>query len=80
MFTRCCVPDAPLDAPARQAASFYFYPDDVVALHQQLTARGHPAGKLRVTFYHMKEFELIDPDGYQLIFGQDTGEAPSECS
>jgi hypothetical protein len=38
---------------------------------------------LRVTFYGMKEFEVRNPDGHILWFGQETDEPPtpeSQCS
>ena len=57
--------------------SFYFYPDNVVALHESLKSRGYTVSDLRVTFYQMKEFEMEDPDGYQLWFGQETDESPT---
>ena len=34
--------------------------------------------ELRVTYYGMQEFELRDPDGYWLWFGEDTDEPPTE--
>lgn len=57
---------------------YYFYPDDVVSLRGALRQKGFPVSKLRVTFYGMKEFELHDPDGHLLWFGQEAGEPPSE--
>lgn len=50
---------------------FYFYPDDVMALHQHVMAHGFDATPLETTFYGMKEFSLQDPDGHLLTFGQD---------
>jgi len=58
-------------------AMYYFYPDDVVAFHGALLEKGLPVGKLYVTFYRMKEFALLDPDGHMLTFGQDTDEPPT---
>ena len=58
---------------------FYFYPDDVVALHAQWKAAGLPVSDLRTTVYGMKEFELRDPDHYWLWFGQETDETPTIC-
>ncbi len=59
---------------ARGAIVFYFYPDDVAALHAALQQKRLAPGDLRVTFYGMKEFELKDPDGHTLWFGQPTRE------
>ena len=58
---------------------FYFYPDDVVALHKKLSREDYPVTNLIVTFYRMKEFFLKDPDGHFLSFGQDTNEPATEC-
>jgi len=57
---------------------FYFYPDDVAALHAGLIRQGYRPSPLRVTFYGMKEFDLYDPDGHLLSFGQETDEPPTE--
>lgn len=56
---------------------FYFYPDDVVGLHETLRKRGVDVGGLCVTFYRMKEFSCLDPDGHMLTFGQETDEPPT---
>jgi catechol 2,3-dioxygenase-like lactoylglutathione lyase family enzyme len=56
---------------------YYFYPDDVVSLHEAWKAAGLSVSELRVAMYGMKEFELRDPDGYWLWFGQNTHEAPT---
>lgn len=58
---------------------FYFYPEDVPALHEKLSRAGHAVTELIVTFYGMKEFSLKDPDGHFLSFGQDTDEPPTPC-
>jgi catechol 2,3-dioxygenase-like lactoylglutathione lyase family enzyme len=57
---------------AKDFQIYYFYPDDVVALHNGWISEGLPVTDLRVTTYGMKEFELRDPDGYWLWFGQNT--------
>lgn len=56
---------------------FYFYPDDVESLHRALGSRGVDVGGLCVTFYRMKEFSVLDPDGHMLTFGQETDEPPT---
>ncbi len=71
--------DAMSELP-RRAKDFqilYFYPDDVVALHAVWKTKGLPVADLRVTVYQMKEFELRDPDGISLWFGQSTTEPPT---
>jgi catechol 2,3-dioxygenase-like lactoylglutathione lyase family enzyme len=56
---------------------YYFYPDKVAALHAEWKSAGLAVTDLRVTIYGMKEFELRDPDGYWLWFGEDTDESPT---
>lgn len=73
-------PPDELDALPRRAKDFqvfYFYPDDVAALHTAWRSAGLSVSDLRVTDYGMKEFELRDPDGYWLWFGQETSDAPT---
>ena len=67
--------DLPLRAKDYQV--FYFKPNDVAALHVEYKSRGVPVTPLRVTVYHMKEFEVRDPEGYWLWFGQETKEPPT---
>jgi uncharacterized glyoxalase superfamily protein PhnB len=55
----------------------YSYPEDVAALHAEIKHKGFQVSDLRVTFYGMKEFELRDPDGHILWFGQETDERPT---
>jgi catechol 2,3-dioxygenase-like lactoylglutathione lyase family enzyme len=62
---------------AKDFQIYYIYPRDVAALHATWRASGVPVSDLRVTDYGMKEFELRDPDGYWLWFGQDTAEPPA---
>lgn len=63
----------------RGSAMFYFYPDDLMALFEALKTKGYEVSETRVTFYRMKEFELRDPDGYTLWFGQPTDEPATDC-
>lgn len=55
----------------------YFYPDDIEALHQSVRNQGDAATDLVVRFYGMKEFEMVDPSGHMLVFGQDTDAEPT---
>jgi uncharacterized glyoxalase superfamily protein PhnB len=72
--------------PARDGgwpAIYYFYPENVVDLHAEVKRKELQASDLRATFYGMKEFEVRDPDGHILWFGQETDEPPtpeSQCS
>jgi catechol 2,3-dioxygenase-like lactoylglutathione lyase family enzyme len=62
---------------SRDYQIFYVNSDDVVALREDLIRRGAPVSDVRVTIYGMKEFEVRDPDGIWLWFGQPTDEPPS---
>lgn len=55
-------------------ALFYFYPENVAALHTVLTEQGHEVGELTVRGYGMREFQMIDPSGHVLVFGEEVGE------
>jgi catechol 2,3-dioxygenase-like lactoylglutathione lyase family enzyme len=65
---------AELPRRAKDFRVYYFYPDDVALLHATWKGKGLDVTDLRVTIYGMKEFELRDPDGYWLWFGQSTSE------
>lgn len=56
---------------------YYVHVDGLPALHRRWRAEGIPVSDLRVTVYGMKEFELRDPDGHWLWFGEATDEAPT---
>jgi len=58
-------------------AVYYFYPEDVAALRDSIIAKNEEVSELQVRFYGMKEFEMLDPDGHMLLFGQDTDETPA---
>jgi catechol 2,3-dioxygenase-like lactoylglutathione lyase family enzyme len=68
-----------VNAPQSDGVVLYFHPDDVVGLHRSLKSRGYAVTNLVVTFSGMKEFHLTDPDGYQLIFGQEAKESETKC-
>ena len=56
-------------------AMFYFYPENVEQLHADVRAKGYETTDLVVRFYGMKEFEMLDPSGHVVVFGQETDEA-----
>lgn len=58
-------------------AAYYFFPDDLEALHEELMAKGAHASPVRMTADAMSEFELLDPDGHVLVFGQSVRELPA---
>jgi hypothetical protein len=52
-------------------------PENVVDLHAEAKRKECQVSDLRVTLYGMKEFEVRDPDGHILWFGQETNESPT---
>jgi hypothetical protein len=42
-----------------------------------LVAIGLKPDEMRVTPYQMREFSMNDPDGYTLMFGQETTDPPT---
>ena len=49
----------------------YFYPDDVRSYRESVVERGGPASDLETRAYGMLEFQVVDPSGHVLVFGQD---------
>ena len=62
--------DTPGDNKQRDQLIYYFYPEDVNGLHAEIKGKGYQVTDLRDTFYEMREFDLRDPDGNLLCFGQ----------
>ncbi len=62
---------------SRDYQIYYLNSDDVAGQHAAWKKAGLAVSDLRVTMYGMKEFELRDPDGHWLWFGQETDEAPT---
>ncbi|MBI2297953.1 MAG: VOC family protein [Armatimonadetes bacterium] len=56
----------------------YLRVEDVAGMRDDLLARGHAPSELEVQFYGMKETHVEDPDGYLIIFGENTDEPPSQ--
>jgi catechol 2,3-dioxygenase-like lactoylglutathione lyase family enzyme len=50
--------------------SLYFYVDDVDALYEALKDKAPLQGEPTNYDWGMREIGLTDPDGYQLVFGQ----------
>lgn len=59
-------------------AMYYFYPEDVEALHSQIRQHGYEVSELQARFYGMKEFEMLDPSGHVLVFGQESNKTQPE--
>ena len=79
MFTQH---ESRVDAPgAREGftqTSINFYVDGgIEEMHMSLKEQGHTVSDLRVTFYGIMEFDLKDPTGYTLVFGEPTDEPPT---
>ena len=58
-------------------ALYYFYTDDVEAIHARLVEAKLSPTDFAVRFYQMKEIEVTDPEGHVLVFGQETNEPPT---
>lgn len=71
----CVERDVPKSAKEYQI--FYISTDDIVGLHAEFGAKGVEMSAMRVMPYQMKEFDVRDPEGYWLMFGQDTDEPPT---
>ena len=61
-------------------AMYYFYPEDVASLHADLSQQGQAVTELTERFYGMREFEMLDPSGHVLVFGQQIKEADTADS
>lgn len=65
------LPDMPKVEGRYFQAMYYFYTDELARLREQITAKGHECTEIVERFYNMKEFEMADPDGHLLVFGQE---------
>ena len=63
-------------------AMYYFYPADVERLHTEIRQHGFETTDLVARFYGMREFEMLDPSGHVLVFGQeiDARDLPKQAS
>ena len=58
--------------PVQEWWAAYIYVDDAKALHREFEAAGlDPAELKNPTDYGCIDFDIIDPDGHRLAFGQD---------
>ena len=67
------IPRAPRVEGRYPQAAYYFYVEDVDALRESVTAAGWSATECVDRFYGLREFEVVDPEGHVLLFGQDLG-------
>ena len=65
------VPPAPKVDGKHPQSAYYFYVSDVDALRDAVVAAGWPATECVDRFYGLREFEVVDPEGHVLLFGQD---------
>ena len=56
---------------------YYIYVRNVAELRASIRAKGVTASEISTRFYGMKEFEVVDPEGHVLVFGEDTDEPPT---
>ena len=60
--------------PVNQWWAAYLYTDDVEALRKDFAAAGlEPTEMHHPTEYGCDDFDVIDPDGHRIAFGQDRG-------
>jgi len=60
--------------PVNQGLAAYLYTDDVVALRTALIDAGIAATEMHhPTEYGCDDFDVVDPDGHRIAFGQDRG-------
>lgn len=52
------------------SGGLYLYPGDVASLWERLKDQTEVAEPLHATDYGMREFTIMDPNGYTLFFGQ----------
>ena len=65
------VPRAPQVEGRYPQSNYYFYVDDADGLRAAVVAAGWPATDCVDRFYGLREFEVVDPEGHVLLFGQD---------
>jgi catechol 2,3-dioxygenase-like lactoylglutathione lyase family enzyme len=62
---------SPIDVVERDRRSaFYFFPDDIEALRDEFVAKGARVSPIRASPKAINEFEVLDPDGHVLVFGE----------
>lgn len=55
---------------AGNTSTLYIIVDDVEAFHAEISSRARVVTNLKDQFYGMREFAILDPDGYLVTFGQ----------
>lgn len=67
------IPQAPRVEGRHPQSAYYFYVEDVDALRQAVVDADWPATECVDRFYGLREFEVVDPEGHVLLFGQNLG-------
>jgi catechol 2,3-dioxygenase-like lactoylglutathione lyase family enzyme len=70
------VPEASAGAPLGQGM-LGFDVDDARAMHDSLAKRVNIEWGPEVYWYGRREFAILDPDGYMLIFSEETDQPPT---
>ncbi len=65
------VPKAPRVGDRYPQSAYYIYVRDVEALRRRVVEAGRPATECVDRFYGLREFEVVDPEGHVLLFGQE---------
>lgn len=65
------VPKAPLVGDRHPQSACYIYVRDVAALRRRVVDAGWPATECVDRFYGLREFEVVDPEGHVLLFGEE---------
>lgn len=63
--------------PTNMTGRLYFRTDDVMTIYHAVKDKAEVLEGPEVHFYGMKEFALGDPNGYTLVFAQQTDEPPT---
>lgn len=63
-------PDAIEILSRDRKAAYYFFVDGVRAVRETIIAAGGHPSPVQISQGGMEEFELLDPDGHVLIFGE----------
>ena len=64
------VPKAPRVDGRYPQSAYYIYVSDVEALRRRVAGAEWPATECVDRFYGLREFEVVDPEGHVLLFGQ----------
>lgn len=72
------VPKAPKVEDRYTQSAYYLYVGDVAALRRRVVEAGWPATECVDRFYGLREFEVVDPEGHVLLFGEEIRMAGSQ--